>query len=283
MRTIKKIHNATHSPIADLITYSPLPSRTLDQIDPFLFLNHHGPQTYRPRNNGLPFGPHPHRGMETVTFILDGDIMHKDTAGHESVITAGGVQWMTAGKGLIHAEVSSKGFKEKGGGLEILQLWLNLPSRLKMTPPRYMGLQREDIPALELDGGKVTVNLVSGNWEGTDGAFESMTDVHLSTIYFQTGGQLTTQVPVEHNVFFYVIRGRLSVNGQEAKALQLVQFLSDDPEIRLEATEDSILLFGHAQPLEEPVVAQGPFVMNTAQEIQEAYDDYRQGKFGRWE
>ena len=108
MRTIKGKHKAAYSPIGNLETYSPLPSRTLDQIDPFLFLNHHGPQHYAPHNNGLPFGPHPHRGMETVTFILDGDIMHKDTAGHESVITAGGVQWMTAGKGLLHAEVSSK-------------------------------------------------------------------------------------------------------------------------------------------------------------------------------
>src|SRR5687768_13743051 len=103
MRTIKMIHKASYAPIADLITYSPLPSRSLQQIDPFLFLNHHGPQQYKPHNNGLPFGPHPHRGMETVTFILDGDIMHKDSAGHESVITAGGVQYMTAGRGLIHA------------------------------------------------------------------------------------------------------------------------------------------------------------------------------------
>jgi redox-sensitive bicupin YhaK (pirin superfamily) len=283
MRTIKRIHNAAYSPIGDLTTYSPLPSRSLDQIDPFLFLNHHGPQRYGPNNNGLPFGPHPHRGMETVTFILDGDIMHKDTAGHESVITAGGVQWMTAGKGLIHAEVSSKEFKSEGGGMEILQLWLNLPSRLKMTSPRYVGLQKDDIPSFTLDEGKVTVNLVSGNWGDRKGAFESMTDVHLSTIYFAAGGQLTTQVPDDHNIFFYVIKGNLTVNGKEAKALQLVEFNNDGQDLSIVASEDSILLFGHAQPLEEPVVAQGPFVMNTVQEIQEAYDDYRQGKFGRWE
>ena len=109
-------------------------------VDPFIFLNHHGPQNYGPDNSGLPFGPHPHRGMETVTIIIEGDIAHKDSAGNNSVIESGGVQWMTAGKGLIHEEVSSDEFKEKGGPLEILQLWVNLPARLKMTEPKYKGL-----------------------------------------------------------------------------------------------------------------------------------------------
>jgi redox-sensitive bicupin YhaK (pirin superfamily) len=107
----------------------------MEGLDPFIFLNHHGPQTYRPQNQGLPFGPHPHRGFETVTFILEGDIMHQDTGGYKSTIAAGGIQWMTAGSGLIHSEVSSGEFKSQGGPLEILQLWLNLPARYKMTPP----------------------------------------------------------------------------------------------------------------------------------------------------
>src|SRR5688572_47812 len=119
MRSVKEIHKAIHAPIGDLITHRALPTRSIEMIDPFLFLNHHGPQTYDPHNRGLPFGPHPHRGMETVTFILDGDIMHKDSRGHESVIEAGGVQWMTAGRGLIHAEVSSEKFKREGGYVEI--------------------------------------------------------------------------------------------------------------------------------------------------------------------
>lgn len=283
MRTIKKIHRAAYSPIADLITYSPLPSRTLDQIDPFLFLNHHGPQQYRPHNNGLPFGPHPHRGMETVTFILDGDIMHKDSGGHESVINAGGVQWMTAGRGLIHAEVSSSEFKQQGGDLEILQLWVNLPARLKMTEPRYLGLQKEDIPSLSLDEGKVTVNLISGAWEGHKAAFETLSDIALNTIFFQSGGQLTLTVPAAHNVFFYIIRGQLTVNGQTVDALNLVEFNNDGDALNVQAGPDSVLLFGHAQPFNEPVVAQGPFVMNTEAEIHQAYDDYRRGKFGQWQ
>jgi len=130
-RTIKRQHPAYRDDIADLSTIRPLPGPGVEQIDPFLFLNHHGPQTYPPRNQGLPFGPHPHRGFETVTFILEGELAHLDSGGGESIIRAGGVQWMTAGRGLVHAEVSPDGFKQQGGPLEILQLWVNLPSRIE--------------------------------------------------------------------------------------------------------------------------------------------------------
>ncbi|MES2765176.1 MAG: pirin family protein [Bacteroidota bacterium] len=283
MRTIKKLHNAEYRPIADLITYSPMPTRSLDMIDPFLFLNHHGPQVYRPNNSGLPFGPHPHRGMETVTFILEGDIMHKDSGGHESVITAGGIQYMTAGRGLIHAETSSDDFKKNGGPLEILQLWLNLPARLKMTEPKYIGLQKEEIPQFTLDNGKVTVNLICGEFHGKKGAFEPSSDVVLQTIFLKSGGELTLNIPAEHNIFFYMIRGEVTVNGTKAKMLQLVEFANDNEELFLKADADSIVLFGHAKPFGEPVVAQGPFVMNSEEEIVQAYDDYRRGKFGTWQ
>lgn len=282
MPTVKKIHKAEYAPINDLITYRALPTRSVERIDPFLFLNHHGPQVYGPHNHGLPFGPHPHRGMETVTFILDGDISHKDSSGHESVITAGGVQWMTAGRGLIHAEISSDAFKETGGKLEILQLWLNLPARLKMTEPFYKGLQHEAIPSLTLDEGRVTVNLISGDWDGHKAAFDSSIGVHLNTIYVKPGGKLTVHIPEDHHIFFYVIKGGLNANGTQVDALRLAEFNGDGDELTITADTDSILLLGHAKPLNEPVVAQGPFVMNTEQEIREAYEDYRRGKFGTW-
>lgn len=282
MLTIKRVHQAEYSPISDLVTYRAIPTRSIDYLDPFLFLNHHGPQVYKPHNRGLPFGPHPHRGMETVTFILDGDIAHKDSSGHSSVITAGGVQWMTAGRGLIHAEVSSDDFKEAGGPLEILQLWLNLPARLKMTEPFYKGLQRADIPSLTLDEGNVMVNLISGNWDGHKAAFDSSIGVQLNTIYFKPNGKLSIQIPEGNTVFFYVIKGVIKANGTDVKALSLAEFNRDGEELSLTANEESILLFGHAKPLNEPVVSQGPFVMNTQQEILEAYDDYRRGRFGTW-
>jgi len=282
MRTIKKIHKAEYSPIEDLITYRALPTRSIDYLDPFLFLNHHGPQVYKPNNHGLPFGPHPHRGMETVTFILDGDISHKDSSGHESIITSGGVQWMTAGRGLIHAETSSDEFKKIGGKMEILQLWLNLPAKRKMEDPFYKGLQKENIPAINYDNGNVTVNLVAGEYDGNKGAFDSLTVSHLSTIYFKPGSKIKLDVSAGNNIFFYVIRGKIKVNGTDVPAFNLTEFNDDGNELDLTAVEESILLFGYAKPLNEPVVAQGPFVMNTEEEIAQAYNDYRNGKFGTW-
>ena len=283
MRTIKKIHQAAYSPIADLVTYRAIPTASVQYIDPFLFLNHHGPQVYRPGNHGLPFGPHPHRGMETVTFILAGDIAHKDSSGHESVIRAGGVQWMRAGSGLIHAEVSSDEFKQQGGPLEILQLWVNLPARLKMSEPFYIGKQRDEIPTLQLDSGRVEANIISGEWDGVKGAFESGNNIFLSVINFNRGAQLQIPVPSGNNIFFYVIAGELLVNDNQVKALQLAEFNHDGDELNITAQADAVLLLGHAMPFNEPMVSQGPFVMNTQQEIAEAYQDYRDGKFGSWE
>src|SRR3954465_1751300 len=172
-KTLVRQHPPLRDDIQDLVTRRPLPGPRVPQLDPFLFLNHHGPQVYGPNNRGLPFGPHPHRGFETVTFIVEGSLTHRDTGGHESVIETGGVQWMTAGRGLEHEEVSPPEFLERGGPLEILQLWINLPSRLKFTEPRYIGLQKDEIASFE--NGGATVNLISGDWSGHRGPVESLT------------------------------------------------------------------------------------------------------------
>ena len=282
MRTVIQKHRAVNAPIADLTTFRAIPTPSVEYLDPFLFLNHHGPQTYRPNNRGLPFGPHPHRGFETVTFILEGDILHKDSGGHESVIEAGGIQWMTAGSGLIHAEVSSNAFKKTGGPLEILQLWVNLPAKFKMTEPRYIGLQTKEIPAAALAEG-VTVHAVSGEWAGTAGAVQPLADVALAWLDLAAGATLTLPIAVSRTIFFYVVRGSLRANGTDAAARELVEFDHDGDELTIEALADSVLLLGHAEPFGEPVVSGGPFVMNTEAEIQQAYADYQQGKFGRWQ
>ena len=279
MRTIKRIYKAEYRPIANLITYSPMPSRNLEMVDPFIFLNHHGPQNYGPDNSGLPFGPHPHRGMETVTIIIDGDIAHKDSGGNDSVIESGGVQWMTAGKGLVHSEVSSDNFKKKGGRLEILQLWVNLPARLKMTAPKYKGLQKEDIPTTNFDDGKVQAQVISGELNNTAGAFETLTEINLSTLYLDKEGIFKVDVPKEHNILCYVIKGEIKIFGDVIEALHLVEFNNDDEQVFFEAREESIILFGHAAPFNEPVVFGGPFVMNTEEEIQQAYEDFKSGNF----
>jgi len=281
MRTIRKQHRAISAPIADLTTYRALPTASVEYIDPFLFLNHHGPQIYPPGNRGLPFGPHPHRGFETVTFILAGDILHKDSSGHESVIRAGGIQWMTAGRGLIHAEVSSEDFKRSGGPLEILQLWVNLPAKDKLTEPRYIGLQEEEIPLWAQEG--VVIHAVSGQWEGTAGPIQPLADVQLAWIDFRAGSLLSLPIAAERNIFFYVIGGQLRVNGADALSRQLVEFNHDGDTLEIEALADSRLLLGHALPFNEPVVSYGPFVMNTEAEIQQAYRDYQAGRFGSWQ
>jgi quercetin 2,3-dioxygenase len=252
-------------------------------IDPFLFLNHHGPQNYPPKNNGLPFGPHPHRGFETVTFILDGDVVHEDTAGHRSVIREGGVQWMTAGRGLIHSETSSQEFKETGGGLEILQLWLNLPRHLKMTNPRYIGLQREQIPEIVEDSGRVRIRLIAGTWKNKSGPIIGLTETSLMTLDLDPQAQITIPVDEKKNVFFYVIRGNVTVNDQEALSFNLIDFAQTDGIIEVTADTAACILFGHATPFHEPIVAHGPFVMNTKQEILEAISDYQSGRFERLE
>jgi redox-sensitive bicupin YhaK (pirin superfamily) len=279
MRRVLNQYPAQRDDIADLVTRRPLPGPGLPQVDPFLFLNHHGPQTYRPGNTGLPFGPHPHRGFETVSFILKGEMAHLDSGGHESVIRAGGVQWMTAGSGLIHAEISPASFKRDGGPLEILQLWVNLPGRLKMTKPAYTGLQREDIPAIPVDGG--VVNLISGSFGDQHGPIESLTEVAMMTVELEAGAKVDLPAPSGRAVFFYVVAGSPSANGTPIKPQHLATFAPDGDTIAVTTEAPATILYGHADPIGEPVVSHGPFVMNTREEIVRAIEDYNAGLFGK--
>jgi len=279
LRSVAQAYPALRDDIADLTTRRPVPSADLAQVDPFLFLNHHGPQTYPPGNNGLPFGPHPHRGFETVTFIRTGNLAHHDTGGHQSVIEAGGVQWMTAGSGLIHAEVSPPSFKRQGGPLEILQLWVNLPARLKMTQPAYTGLQADEIPAITLAEGSGTLRLVSGAYEGVTGPIRSLTGVFMSTVHLASGAHVELPAAPGRSVFLYVVSGTIAVAGTPVDQWHLVTLNDDGAAVGIEAMSKATLLFGHADPIGEPVVAHGPFVMNTREEIGEAIRDYQAGRF----
>jgi len=282
-RTLKQQHPALRDDIADLTTRRPLPGPAIEQLDPFLMLNHHGPQVYPPGNHGLPFGPHPHRGFETVTFILEGELAHRDSGGHESIIRAGGVQWMTAGRGIVHAELSPENFKKHGGPLEILQLWVNLPARLKMAEPRYIGLQENEIPAIRSEDGRAVVHLISGNWGEHTAPVPALSDVAMTVVTLEPGGRVRFPVARGRNVFLYVARGELNLGGQSGKAMHLLELNDDGDEVEFEATTATVAVFGHATPLKEPVVAYGPFVMNTQEEIRQAVRDYQEGKLGRLE
>lgn len=278
-RTVTHQYPAYRDDIGDLTTRRPLPGPDIEQLDPFLFLNHHGPQTYPPGNQGLPFGPHPHRGFETITFILQGNLSHLDSGGHESIIGAGGVQWMTAGSGLVHAELSPESFKREGGPLEILQLWLNLPSRLKMTAPAYTGLQRESITVINQDNAEI--QLISGDYAGKEGPIRSLTQTCMMVVTLQAGANVRLPAPRSRNVFLYVVNGSAEVAGVVLEQHHLIALSGDADEVVIDSAQGSTLLYGHAEPLNEPVVSYGPFVMNTQEEIQQAMADYRAGKFGQ--
>jgi redox-sensitive bicupin YhaK (pirin superfamily) len=281
MRTIKQIHPAKYCPIEDLITYSPLPSENTVQIDPFLALNHHGPQCFIPENNGLPFGPHPHRGIETVTLILEGEILHKDASGNEVVIKSGGIQWVTAGRGMIHAVTATEEFKEHGGRLEFLQVLLNLPAKHKMILPRYISLQKEQIPSIKTDKNRIEIRLIAGSLDNQKGVIETISDITMALIKFKPEGRLRIAILKEFNIFFYVVSGSIRVNNKQVDKLNLVEFNMDQELLDIVAIKESVLFFGFAKPLNEPVVINGPFVMNNDQEIRQAYKDFYRGKMGR--
>lgn len=282
-KMVRRISPAIRHDIGDLVTQRPLPEADLAQLDPFLLLAHHGPQTYPPHNHGLPFGPHPHRGFETVTFILAGALTHQDNAGHTSTIRAGGVQWMTAGSGVMHSELSPPEFLSEGGPFEILQLWVNLPPHLKMSAPAYTGLQAGEIPALQLADGRVTLNLIAGLWDGQNAPIQSLTGIFMSSIVFQPKGQLRISGMAGRNVFLYVVRGALNFGSSDEQvgACHLVEFDHEGDTLTLSAAEEALILFGHGEPIGAPVVAQGPFVMNSRTEIEQAIRDYQAGQFGR--
>lgn len=279
-RSVKQLVKAQRSQEGDLVLYQPLPTAQLRLLDPFLLLHHHGPHRYEPDNAGLPFGPHPHRGFEAVSFIFEGSVEHHDSRENRSTIHAGGVQWMTAARGIVHSENVPKAFREKGGTLEIIQLWINLPAQLKMAQPNYQGVQKEDIPTVHFDNGKAAINVVAGNWNEVKGAVSSITGVQAYTINMKAGGTLSLDVAESRNVLLYVLHGDIMVNGSQVKDRTLVHFNNDGTNIHLEAAADTLILFCTGEPINEKVMQYGPFVMTTQSEIMEAMRDYQMGKMG---
>jgi redox-sensitive bicupin YhaK (pirin superfamily) len=284
-KNVTAVYAAGYTDYEGLSTWRAMPTRNvpIDAMEPFIFLNHHGPQSYPAGNKCLPFGPHPHKGFETVTFIIKGDLVHQDSTGFISNIREGGIQWMTAGSGIIHSETSSDAFRANGGTVEMLQLWLNLPAKYKNTPPAYIGLQQADVPQAQLDNGNVTLSLTSGTWAGIKAPIQSLADVQLATVQITAGAAWSITVPPGRRVLYYVISGKVAVNNTPAEAYDLVEFGADGALIHTIAEEDAMLLVGHAVPNNEPIVAHGPFVMNTHDEIRQAFVDYQNGKFGQWQ
>lgn len=242
-------------------------SPDLPMVDPFLMLDAFGSDD--PHDYILGFPPHPHRGFETVTYLLAGRMRHKDSAGHEGVIEPGGVQWMTAGRGVVHSEIP----EQEDGLLAGFQLWINLPASHKMCAPKYQEFPAAEIPEATFDGGSMKV--IAGTVDGVTGP---VVNAHTTPLYFDVslkdGHTLTQRVAETHSAFIYVIEG--DVNGQDAGTLAVFE---DGDELHVQATADSRFLLVAGKRLGEPVARRGPFVMNTAEEIRQAFDDYQNGRF----
>lgn len=267
------------------LVHRPFPSGALSDFDPFLLLDEMGPMDVRPGEaKGAP--DHPHRGFETVTYMLSGSFRHKDSQGHEGKLASGDVQWMTAGRGVIHSEEPSKEFQQTGGTLHGVQLWVNLPKTDKMIRPHYQEIPAEKIPSARTSDGNVAVRVVAGESLGARAVIETRTPIFYLDFTLKPGGKVVQPVARDFNAFAYVIEGPVLFGSHTAQVQRgnMVAFERNGDEIRIEATLENhssarVLLIG-GRPLDEPIARYGPFVMNTPEEIHEAFRDYRSGRMG---
>ncbi len=251
------------------------------ELSPFILLDHAGPARFEPVDKPLGVGWHPHRGFETVTVVFDGEVDHQDTAGNGGRISSGEVQWMTAGSGLLHKEMHSPEFCRTGGRFELLQLWVNLPAKSKMTAPRYQTLRDKDIPVVPLADGAGSVRVIAGEFLGTEGAAKTFTPVTVLDVRLRAGAKAKLNLQDGYTAAVYVVKGKVLLNGNEnAGETELVIFDRKGDEVEMEAATDAALFVMSGQPLEEPVVGHGPFVMNTSQEIRQAFVDFHYGRMG---
>ncbi|HEY8250930.1 MAG TPA: pirin family protein [Burkholderiales bacterium] len=249
------------------------------ELSPFLLLDHAGPFDFPPAAKPRGVGWHPHRGFETVTVVLDGEVDHEDTAGNGGRIGRGDVQWMTAGSGLLHKEMHSDAFTRRGGRFHALQLWVNLPAKSKMTPPRYQTLSREQIPSVALPEGNVRV--IAGEFRGVKGLAQTFTPVNLLEARVRAGQQLRLDLHEGFSAGLYIVEGKTTVNGEAANAGELVVLEREGDGIVIDAATDAVVFVMNGAPIDEPVVGSGPFVMNSTREIQQAYADFHAGQLGK--
>lgn len=258
-----------------------LPELTMERMDPFLVLDYNSKHNFPPTDKIRGVGVHPHRGFETVTIVYHGKIAHNDSAGGGGVIGQGDVQWMTAGSGILHKEFHEVEFSKKGGDFQMVQLWVNLPRKDKMTKPQYQPLKNDQISKVQLENGMGTVEVIAGEFQGTKGSASTFSPVNVFNAKLNHGGNATFNFPAEFNTGILVIEGKIKVNESELVAADhFVLFKNQGENFRVEAIEDSVVLILSGQPLHEPIMAHGPFVMNTRQEIWDAFHDYNSGKFG---
>lgn len=286
MKKYKSIQQKVNSPLVNMGPIKlrqPLPTEGIENVDPFLLLHHYGPYAISEFNNPFDLGPHPHRGFEPITLLFKGEQLHRDSLGNEMVVKAGGVQWTTAGRGIIHAEAPTKDFVKKGGELEGIQLWLNLPAKYKMIPPNYQHLEDEQIPKVFSADKKVQLNIIAGQQVNEQGLIKTQTAVNVFTANAEKDGEIQIDLPKNHQSLIYLLEGEVLVNNEETLKkgdIQMVVFDTDGNSVSFKAKEKSTLLVLSGEPIKEKVTQYGPYVMNTQTEILEAMRDYQQGKMG---
>lgn len=257
----------------------PLPLPQLDYADPFLLIHHWKdtlPGDQHPREIGV--GPHPHRGFSPVTFVFEGDVAHRDSLGNEAVVKKGGTQWMFAGRGITHSERQSKEFAQEGGPIEFIQFWVNAPRGKKMAPPFYLPISDEDTPKYKEEG--LEIGIVAGTYKEMKGAAPTESPQTLLRATMQAGSKHQFQIPASYTTLIYLLDGELRINDQLVKAKDMVQMNKDGEEFDVEATANTRFIILSGEPLNEPMLSAGPFVMSSEQELMEAYRDARMGKMG---
>ncbi|MBN9658976.1 MAG: pirin family protein [Acidobacteria bacterium] len=259
------------------------PSNGLNgEVSPFLMLDYAGPRRFEPADRPRGVGEHPHRGFETVTIAYQGSVAHRDSAGNSGVIGPGDVQWMTAASGVVHEEMHEAEFTKKGGIFEMVQLWVNLPAKEKMSKPRYQGIENAQIPVVELGEGSVA-RIIAGSWAEAKGAARTVTPVELFDLRLKAGAKVEIPVPEGHNAAVVLLRGAVTLNGEKTVKgeAQIATFTTRGGLIGVEALEDTTLLILGGEPINEPVASYGPFVMNTREQIMQAIEDFNAGRMGR--
>ncbi len=252
-----------------------------EKISPFLMMDHAGPTVFPPTQKKLGVGQHPHRGFETVTIVYQGGVSHLDSSGGGGTIGPGDVQWMTAASGLIHEEFHSEAFARQGGPFEMIQLWVNLPAKDKMSKPGYQGITGEKISNVTLTNNAGIARIIAGALESVQGPAHTFTPMNVWDLRLKAGRTLSLGLPSGHTAALYVLNGAIKVGVETVKATEMAVMEREGTELVANIIEDSVVLLLSGEPLNEPIVGYGPFVMNTRAEIMQAMQDYNNGKFGQ--
>lgn len=250
-------------------------------ISPFLMMDHAAPKYFPPTQKKRGVGEHPHRGFETVTFAIKGEVEHRDSGGGGGKITTGGIQWMTAGSGVVHDEFHSREFSQKGGDFEMIQLWVNLPSKFKMTQPRYQSFEKGDFPIIDYGNHGMSVKVIAGTFGTVTSPVKTFSPINMYELNGSSGSQLEITLPVGSNTLVFQLSGKSSVADQQIEKGNLAILSKSGNSFKLELLEESKVMILNGEPLGEPVAAYGPFVMNTRQELMEAFKDFQAGKMGQ--